>query len=138
MFGIYATETFWNKLTLFCKLGHFSALLEIVFSNKMVQLAEKIELIQSNIVLKAPVFLSKQAPHQCRLLSLPTNISIGWEGLPGTNTLAYYEHSQIRTLKSFLTLGSANIEKCTNNFLHHFYCVLFFVKHYRQTSESKS
>jgi hypothetical protein len=27
-----------------------------------------------------------------RLLALPTNIRLGWKGLPGTNTLAYYEN----------------------------------------------
>jgi hypothetical protein len=33
-----------------------------------------------------------------RLLALPTNIRQGWESLPETNTLAYYE-------RSFITLG---------------------------------
>jgi hypothetical protein len=28
-----------------------------------------------------------------RLLALPTNIRLGWKGLPGTNALAYYEKS---------------------------------------------
>jgi hypothetical protein len=28
-----------------------------------------------------------------RLLALPTKIRVGWKGLPGTNTLAYYEQS---------------------------------------------
>jgi hypothetical protein len=27
-----------------------------------------------------------------RLLALPTNIRLGWKGLPGTSTLAYYEN----------------------------------------------
>jgi hypothetical protein len=26
-------------------------------------------------------------------LALPTNIRLGWKGLPGTNTLSYYENS---------------------------------------------
>ena len=26
-------------------------------------------------------------------LALPANIRLGWKGLPGTNTLAYYENS---------------------------------------------
>ncbi len=26
-----------------------------------------------------------------RLVALPANIRLGWKGLPGTNTLAYYE-----------------------------------------------
>ncbi len=40
-----------------------------------------------------------------RLLVLPTNIRIGWKGLPRTNTLAYYEHSLIACVKSFITMG---------------------------------
>jgi hypothetical protein len=28
-----------------------------------------------------------------RFLALPTNITRGWKGIPGTNTLAYYDHS---------------------------------------------
>jgi hypothetical protein len=31
------------------------------------------------------------APLKSRLLALPTNIRIGWQYLPKTNTLAYYE-----------------------------------------------
>jgi hypothetical protein len=34
-----------------------------------------------------------------------TNIRMGWKGLPGTNTLAYYEHSEIAGMKGFITLG---------------------------------
>jgi len=26
-------------------------------------------------------------------LALPTNIILGWKGLPGSNTIAYYENS---------------------------------------------
>jgi hypothetical protein len=40
-----------------------------------------------------------------RLLALPTNIRLGWEGLPGTNTLAYYENFQVGAVKSFVALG---------------------------------
>jgi len=29
---------------------------------------------------------------------------VGWKGVPGTNTLANYEHSKIREEKSFRTL----------------------------------
>jgi hypothetical protein len=32
-------------------------------------------------------------------------IRLGWKGLLGTNTLAYYENSQIMDRKSFITLG---------------------------------
>jgi hypothetical protein len=35
------------------------------------------------------------APLKGRLLALPTNIRLGWQYLPGTNTLAYYEKSFI-------------------------------------------
>jgi hypothetical protein len=31
------------------------------------------------------------APLYGRLLALPTNIRLGWKGLPGRNALAYYE-----------------------------------------------
>jgi hypothetical protein len=34
----------------------------------------------------------------------PTNIRLGWKGLPGTNTLAYYENPNIRAVKSFIEL----------------------------------
>ncbi len=37
--------------------------------------------------------------------TLPLNIRLGWKGISGTNTLAYYEHSQIAAVKSFMTLG---------------------------------
>ncbi len=38
------------------------------------------------------------------LLAYPTKIGLGLKGLPGTNTLAYYEKSQIMSVKSFITL----------------------------------
>ncbi len=44
-------------------------------------------------------------PHMGRLLDLPTNVRLGWESLPGTNTLAYYEHSKFKTVKSSITSG---------------------------------
>jgi hypothetical protein len=31
-------------------------------------------------------------PLKGRLLASPTNTRLGWKGLPGTNTLAYYGH----------------------------------------------
>jgi hypothetical protein len=33
-----------------------------------------------------------------------SNIRLGWKGLPGTNTLAYYTQILITTVKSFITL----------------------------------
>ncbi len=46
------------------------------------------------------------APFYGRVLALPTNNSLGWKGLSGTNTLAYYENLEITDRKSFITLGS--------------------------------
>jgi hypothetical protein len=40
-----------------------------------------------------------------KFLALLTNIRLGWKDLPGTNTLAYHDHSQITAVKSFMTLG---------------------------------
>ncbi len=38
-------------------------------------------------------------------VALPANIRLGRKGLPGKNTLAYYEHSYIMAVKSFIKLG---------------------------------
>jgi hypothetical protein len=38
-------------------------------------------------------------------MASPTNIRLGWKGLPGTNALAYYEKSQLTAVKSFITLA---------------------------------
>jgi hypothetical protein len=35
-------------------------------------------------------------------LALPTNTRLGWKGLPGTNTLAYYENPYITAAISFM------------------------------------
>jgi hypothetical protein len=45
------------------------------------------------------------APLYGRLLALPTNIRLGWKGLPETNALAYYEKAQLTAVKSFITLA---------------------------------
>ncbi len=37
--------------------------------------------------------------------TLVANVRLARKGLPWTNTLAYYEHSQITYVKSFITLG---------------------------------
>jgi len=39
---------------------------------------------------KAGAYMS-EAPFRCSTAS-PTNIRLGWNGFPGTNTLAYYEN----------------------------------------------
>jgi hypothetical protein len=40
------------------------------------------------------MFVSKarDAPLSCRLLALPTSIILGWNCLPGTNTLPYFKY----------------------------------------------
>jgi hypothetical protein len=45
--------------------------------------------------------------------ALLQNIRLGWEGLPGTNTQAYYKHFLITAIKSFITLppGACIIKK---------------------------
>ncbi len=40
-----------------------------------------------------------------RLLTSPTNIRLGWQYLPRSNTLAYYKYSYLATVKSFITLA---------------------------------
>jgi hypothetical protein len=47
------------------------------------------------------------SPLLVRLLDQPTNIRQGWKGLLGTNTLAFYEHLLITTVKAFIRLGPA-------------------------------
>jgi len=42
--------------------------------------------------------------HLDRLLPYSKNIRLGWKGLTGANTLAYYENSQFTDRKSFITL----------------------------------
>ncbi len=52
----------------------------------------------------AGVNLSEESTFQMgKLLDLYANKRLGWEGLPMTNTLAYYEHSLITYVKSFIT-----------------------------------
>ncbi len=46
------------------------------------------------------------APRKGRLLAFPTNITLGWKGLPGINALAYYEKSSLTAVKSFITLAT--------------------------------
>ena len=38
-----------------------------------------------------------------KALALPANIRLGWKGLPGTNTLAYYQKAYLTAVKSFIT-----------------------------------
>jgi hypothetical protein len=48
------------------------------------------------------MFVNKAEAYPNSLLALPTNIRLGREGLPGTNTLAYYERLQITAVKKFI------------------------------------
>jgi len=54
---------------------------------------------------KARAYLN-EAPLRCstsgRLVGSPTNIRLGWKGLPGANILAYYENPLIAVVKSFI------------------------------------
>jgi hypothetical protein len=36
---------------------------------------------------------------------------LGWKGYPGTNSLAYYEKSQLAAVKSFITLATEVTKK---------------------------
>jgi hypothetical protein len=38
-------------------------------------------------------------------LALPENFRLGWKGLPGKNTQAYYENPQIMSVKGFIGLA---------------------------------
>jgi hypothetical protein len=61
------------------------------------------------------MFLSKAeptrvegAPPKGRLLTFPTNIRLGWKGLQGTKTLAYYKQEYITPVKSFVEFTPGN------------------------------
>jgi hypothetical protein len=45
------------------------------------------------------------APPEGRLLAFARNIRLGWKGSPGTNALAHYENSSV---KSFITLAKGH------------------------------
>ncbi len=47
-------------------------------------------------------------------LALTPNIKLVWKGLPGTNTLAYYEKAQLTPVKSFIK--SAPLVSCKTNY----------------------
>jgi hypothetical protein len=53
--------------------------------------------------------------------ALPTNIRLGWKGLPGTNALAYYKNLLITASKSFIRFapegGTESAGKHTESFL---------------------
>jgi hypothetical protein len=47
--------------------------------------------------------------HFGRLLALPSNIRLGWKGLPGTNTVAYSEKSVTYGRKLFYIIGHSSV-----------------------------
>jgi hypothetical protein len=65
---------------------------------------------------KAVAYLSG-APLEGTLLASPTYIRLGWEGLPGTKTLAYYKKSVNYDLKMFYSSGPLCLNYSTP---HHF------------------
>ncbi len=55
---------------------------------------------------------------RCFTQEFAPGIRIGFKGLPGTNTLAYYKHSKTTAIKSFITWtpgGQRNIETETTS-----------------------
>jgi hypothetical protein len=58
------------------------------------------------IASKAGAYLSEASFRRStlgRLLTVPTNMRLEWQGLPGKNTLACYKHPKITDVKSFIT-----------------------------------
>jgi len=51
----------------------------------------------------------------------PVNIRLGWKGLPGLNTLAYYENPYITTVKSLIGLPLEQYSKHFDFFLTYKY-----------------
>jgi hypothetical protein len=52
------------------------------------------------------------------------NSILGWRGLPGTNTLAYYEDLKVMDVKSFMTLRPDFAYSIYNIFLDRFYKIV--------------
>jgi hypothetical protein len=50
-----------------------------------------------------------------RAVALLANIRLGWKRLRETNTLAYYEHSYITVVKSFMTLAPGLFTETLNH-----------------------
>jgi hypothetical protein len=58
-----------------------------------------------------------------RLLALPAFIRLGWKGLPGVYTLAYWEHSYITAVKKFYNIDTW--AQCYKTFLSAIYECLY-------------
>ncbi len=44
-----------------------------------------------------------------KLLTLPTNIRLGWKQIAVANTLAYYDRATITVVNSFIVQASENV-----------------------------
>ncbi len=55
-----------------------------------------------------------EASFRCSTLDLLANDKLDWKGLPGTNTLAYYENPYITTVKRFIGLAPGSKAFRTN------------------------
>ncbi len=67
-------------------------------------------------------------------MAVPIKNCLGWKGLSGTDTLAYYENSQITDRKSLITLGPAQLSRRAK----HLPVNLFFRDGWRNGQLSKS
>ncbi len=82
-------------------MSHFHP--NLIFSNKL-----ELKLLK---LLKG--LLSKY-----RFLTLPTNIRLGWMGLPATTAVYYYGTELITVVKSFMVQAPENsLEQNSQNFL---------------------
>jgi hypothetical protein len=59
-------------------------------------------------VRKAGAYPNEEPKRRVGSMALPTNIRLGWKGLPRTNTLAFHEHLLIMDVNGFITLGPRN------------------------------
>jgi hypothetical protein len=61
----------------------------------------------------SPMFVGK-ARDLLKAPGLPKIIRLGWKGMPGTNTPAYYKHLYITDIISFITLAQDVIKSFTS------------------------
>ncbi len=81
--GANVIKSFYNVSYIFCNKLECSSLTSL---SRIVQYYQvRQEPTQVKNLLEAPL--------NNRLLALPTNNRVGWKGLPGANTLAYYKNS---------------------------------------------
>ncbi len=71
--------------------------------------------LQASLSSLVLIFASKawdylsEAHFRYSTLDLPTNIRLGWKGLPGTNALPCYEDLQILGVKSLITFAPGRV-----------------------------